>query len=112
MYLLCLQVEEVVAGTNTGMSPALAGFYHYWEKRVFNALATMIIGSMAALHALLQPLAGQRPPLCEVCDQHMSVDVSACSNDMKQLLILLRSQCSCCQSLSTRDLGIFVMLML
>jgi dynein heavy chain, axonemal len=61
-----LQVEEVVAGTNTGMSPALGGFYHYWEKRIFNALTTMIISSMAALHALLQP-AGQRPPLCEVC---------------------------------------------
>jgi hypothetical protein len=47
------------------MSPALGGFYHYWEKRIFNALTTMIISSMAALHALLQP-AGQRPPLSEV----------------------------------------------
>ena len=64
--LLYLQVEEVVAGTNTGQSPALGGFYHYWEKRVFNALTTMIIGSMAALHALLQPGSTQRPPLCEV----------------------------------------------
>lgn len=58
------QVEEVVAGTNTGMSLALAGYYHYWEKCIFNAITKCIISSMATFLALLQ--SKDRPPLCEV----------------------------------------------
>ena len=59
-----IQVEEVVAGTNTGMSLALAGYYHYWEKCIFNAITKCIISSMATFLALLQ--SKDRPPLCEV----------------------------------------------
>lgn len=62
-FRLC-QVEEVVAGTNTGMSLALAGYYHYWEKCIFNAITKCIISSMATFLALLQ--SKDRPPLCEV----------------------------------------------
>lgn len=60
----CIQVEEVVAGTNTGMSLALAGYYHYWEKCIFNAITKCIISSMATFLALLQ--SKDRLPLCEV----------------------------------------------
>ena len=58
------QVEEVVAGTNTGMSTSFAGYYHYWEKCIFNAITKCIISSMATFLALLQ--SKDRPPLCEV----------------------------------------------
>ncbi|CAM9109021.1 unnamed protein product [Choristocarpus tenellus] len=61
---LLIKVEEVVAGTNTGMSPLLAGYYHYWEKNIFNAITKCIISSMATFLALLQ--SKDRPPLCEV----------------------------------------------
>lgn len=53
-----------MAGTNTGMSPSLAGYYHYWEKCIFNAITKCIISSMATFLALLQ--SKDRPPLCEV----------------------------------------------
>lgn len=53
-----------MAGTNTGMSLALAGYYHYWEKCIFNAITKCIISSMATFLALLQ--SKDRPPLCEV----------------------------------------------
>ncbi|CAN0031129.1 unnamed protein product, partial [Ectocarpus sp. 12 AP-2014] len=59
-----IQVEEVVAGTNTGMSLSLAGYYHYWEKCISNAITKCIISSMATFLALLQ--SKDRPPLCEV----------------------------------------------
>ena len=48
------KIEEVVAHTATGMSPVLGLYYHYWEKRVYNAIATMIIRSIAALMGILQ----------------------------------------------------------
>lgn len=59
-----MQVEEVVVGTNTGMSPSLAAYYHFWEKCIFNAITKCIISSMATFLALLQ--SNDRPPLCEV----------------------------------------------
>jgi dynein heavy chain len=59
-----MKVEEVVAKTATGSSPVLAGYYHYWEKIIYNAIAQMIIGSMAALTGLLQCKDG--PPLFKV----------------------------------------------
>lgn len=46
------------------MSLALAGYYHYWEKCIFNAITKCIIFSMATFLALLQ--SKDRPPLCEV----------------------------------------------
>jgi dynein heavy chain, axonemal len=49
-----LKLEEVVAKTATGYSPVLAGYYHYWEKCVYNALVHMIIKSMSAILGLLQ----------------------------------------------------------
>jgi len=46
------------------MSLSLAGYYHYWEKCIFNAITKCIISSMATFLALLQ--SKDRPPLCEV----------------------------------------------
>lgn len=59
-----MKVEEVVAKTATGCSPVLFGYYYYWEKCVYNAIAQMAIASMAALMGLLQCKDG--PPLFKV----------------------------------------------
>lgn len=59
-----MKVEEVVAKTATGCSPMLSGYYHYWEKCVYNAIAKMAIASMAALMGLLQ--CKDSPPLFKV----------------------------------------------
>ena len=49
-----MKVEEVVAKTATGCSPVLSSYYHFWEKKIYNAIAQMIIGSMASLIGMLQ----------------------------------------------------------
>ena len=59
-----MKVEEVVAKTATGSSPVLLGYYHYWEKCIYNAIAQMAIASMAALMGLLQ--CKDSPPLFKV----------------------------------------------
>lgn len=59
-----MKVEEIVAKTAVGSSPVLAGYYVYWEKRLYNAIAEMIISSMAALVGMLQCKDG--PPLFKV----------------------------------------------
>jgi len=59
-----MKVEEVVAKTNTGCSPVLSGYYFYWEKCVYNALAEMIISSMATLKGLLN--CKDSPPLFKI----------------------------------------------
>jgi hypothetical protein len=53
------QVEELVAGTNTGKSPQLAGYYTFWEQAVFNALIVMVLKGLDKLHSYMrsgQPL--------------------------------------------------------
>jgi len=49
-----LKVEEVVAKTATGYSPVLASYYMFWEKKIYNAIAKMILSSMAVLMGMLQ----------------------------------------------------------
>lgn len=49
-----MKVEEVVAKTASGCSALMSGYYHFWEKSVYNAIVQMIIKSMAALMGLLQ----------------------------------------------------------
>ncbi|KAL8020331.1 putative AAA+ ATPase domain, dynein heavy chain region D6 P-loop domain-containing protein [Plasmopara halstedii] len=77
---LLIKVEEIVAGVNTGTSPAMSTYYMYWERRVFNAITKMIIASMTTLQALLNihtkdmnnaslvmgEAKFKRPPLCKV----------------------------------------------
>jgi dynein heavy chain len=48
-----LQIEGLVAGTDTCASPRLAEFYRYWERRFYNALVRMTVQSMTALQGLL-----------------------------------------------------------
>lgn len=44
---------QVVAGTNTGKSPLLAGYYAYWERAIFNALNAMVSNAMNSLQQMI-----------------------------------------------------------
>jgi len=44
---------QVVAGTNTGKSPQLAGYYAYWERAIFNALNAMVSNAMNNLQSMI-----------------------------------------------------------
>lgn len=48
------KMEEVVAGTNTGKSPKLEPYYHFWEMAIFNALNTMVLSGMSTLLMMMQ----------------------------------------------------------
>ena len=48
------KVEQVVAETDTGCSPLLAGYYAHWEKRVFEAITKMVLTGLNVLYELLQ----------------------------------------------------------
>ena len=43
------KMEEVVAGSNTGRSPKMAPYYHFWEMCVFNALNSLVLNGMDTL---------------------------------------------------------------
>jgi dynein heavy chain len=51
-------VEELVAGSNTGKSPQLAGYYSYWEQAMFNALVLMVLRGLGQLHECMK---GKKP---------------------------------------------------
>lgn len=55
----------MVAGTNTGKSPQLTGYYGYWEMAVFNALVLMVLRALEKLHKLLRSSGNM--PLFKVC---------------------------------------------
>ncbi|PFH33986.1 dynein heavy chain family protein [Besnoitia besnoiti] len=62
-----IKIEEIVEGTMTGASEAMAEYYNYWERRVFNAISTMLIRGTSALRALFSLNPGNRlPPLIAV----------------------------------------------
>jgi dynein heavy chain, axonemal len=48
------KMEEVVAGTNSGRSPTLVPYYHFWELCIFNALNTMVLQGMETLSSVMQ----------------------------------------------------------
>ena len=48
------KVEQIVAETDTGMSPLLAGYYAHWERRVFQAITRMVLTGLNTLYELLQ----------------------------------------------------------
>ena len=52
------QVEELVAGSNTGKSPQLGGYYSYWEQAMFNALVLMVLRGLEHLHECMR---GKKP---------------------------------------------------
>ncbi|MEW5308429.1 MAG: hypothetical protein WDW38_000392 [Sanguina aurantia] len=47
------KIEEVVAGTNTGKSPQLLGYYSFWERAMFNALNAMVLNAMGGLQDMI-----------------------------------------------------------
>lgn len=51
--VLTSQVEELVAGSNTGKAPQLCDYYSYWEMAVFNALVLMVLKGLEKLHSML-----------------------------------------------------------
>ncbi|KAI7844971.1 hypothetical protein COHA_001338 [Chlorella ohadii] len=59
---LLVKVEELVAGTSTGKSPCLAGYYAYWERRLYGAVSSMVVSGLQAFHTRL---AACRPPLSQ-----------------------------------------------
>jgi dynein heavy chain len=65
---LLLKVEGIVAQTDTSMSPALGGYYVYWERQIFNAVTKMTIDAMTATQELLCMELGKEKgsniPLC------------------------------------------------
>jgi len=54
MTPLLLKVEEEVAGTNSGASASMNGYYAYWEAKVFNAVTALVVRSLATMLAMLQ----------------------------------------------------------
>ena len=49
-----MKVEEVVAKTATGYSPVLFPYYSFWEKKLYNAIITMLLSSMSVFMGMLQ----------------------------------------------------------
>jgi hypothetical protein len=52
-FIVHTQVEELVAGSNTGKAPQLSDYYSYWEMAVFNALVLMVLKGLEKLHSML-----------------------------------------------------------
>lgn len=42
-----IKIEEIIEGTMTGASESMAEYYNYWERRIFNAISTMLIRGTA-----------------------------------------------------------------
>ena len=61
---LLLKVEMIVADSDKGQALQLASYYRYWEKRVFNAVTTMVVQSMATFLGLVQ--SKNMSPICQV----------------------------------------------
>lgn len=38
---LLMKIESLVVNTNTGRSAHMAAYYQYWERRIYNALASV-----------------------------------------------------------------------
>jgi dynein heavy chain len=50
---MLVQIEQIVAGSNDKRSPRLAGYYAFWERKMYNAITSMVIKSMAVFQGLL-----------------------------------------------------------
>jgi dynein heavy chain len=61
-----VKIEETAAGTKTGMAPSMAEYYHYWERRIFNAITTMLLRGMSSFQTLFSASEKRRPPLLKV----------------------------------------------
>lgn len=61
-----VKIEEATAQTKTGMAPSMAEYYHDWERRIFNAITTMLLRGMSAFQTLFSATETKRPPLLKV----------------------------------------------
>ncbi|KFG44621.1 dynein heavy chain family protein, partial [Toxoplasma gondii GAB2-2007-GAL-DOM2] len=63
-----IKIEEIIEGTMTGTSESMAEYYNYWERRIFNAISTMLIRGTSSLRALfsLNHTGSRLPPLITV----------------------------------------------
>lgn len=59
---LLRKIEEVVAGTNTGKSQQLTGYYAFWERVIFHALNGMVLAAMKSLVSMLNSRSSKRSP--------------------------------------------------
>ena len=50
---LLIKVEGLVKGTRSGRSPHMAFYYKHWERKLYLAVVTMIVNSMASFQAAL-----------------------------------------------------------
>ncbi|XP_078467787.1 dynein axonemal heavy chain 10-like [Lampetra planeri] len=51
---LLVKVEGLVAFTSTGRSPQLANYYTYWERRIYDALTSMVLRNLNNCNSNLQ----------------------------------------------------------
>ena len=64
------KIEEAVAGTNSGKSPALQSYYSHWERAIFGALNQMVLKAMASFQTMMDSRKSKsedrKPPLFKV----------------------------------------------
>jgi dynein heavy chain len=60
-----VEIEITTVETNTNAAESMLEYYHYWERRVFNAITKMIIKALLTLQALFTKK-DKRPPLFKV----------------------------------------------
>ena len=73
------KVEEAVSGTNTGRSTQLKAYYSYWERRIFEALNTMVIQGMITFNKMLSSRSSRaencKLPLFKINAQLSAADI-------------------------------------
>jgi dynein heavy chain, axonemal len=70
-----LSIEETTLNTNTKGAKPMAKYYGYWEKRIFNAITTMVIRAMLSLKFLFDK-SKNRPPLFKVSSSYNPPKIS------------------------------------
>ncbi|OMJ92498.1 hypothetical protein SteCoe_4738 [Stentor coeruleus] len=64
-----LSIEEITLNSKTKAAPQMVKYYGYWEKRIFNAITTMVIRGLLSLKALFTKRE-DRPPLFRVSSSY------------------------------------------
>ena len=70
-----LSIEEITLNTKTKRAEAMGKYYGYWEKRIFNAITTMIIRALLSLKALFTKR-DDRAPLFRVTSSYSQPKVT------------------------------------
>jgi dynein heavy chain len=63
---LLLGIEGNTVQTKTGMAPSMVEYYLFWERRIFNAITTMLLRGMSTFQTLFSTQERRRPPLLRV----------------------------------------------